>query len=220
MSMTRKGLAVASAVFCLVILAVTSLRATPQASDLIDLEGKSYRLLVTPLEGYFETQPRHRPAPTVTWSSNWRGYVARFVIVRRQLIVQDVTIATGRAGGSRSVLGEVFPHQDPVAATWFTGNLVLADGELTGYAPVGIGADDEHFIVIRVDAGVTAAPRRLDARQFAEFRRAQFEAFTRTDRYREVVDDAKKTEPRMNAAEFERFAFAFFSADYLVRVAK
>jgi hypothetical protein len=107
-------------------------------------------------------------------------------------------------------MSQAFPASDRVVAAWFTGNLIIPDGSKTSHVDMGYGSQYERYIVIRVDAGVAGLPRRLNTREFAELRRSQFDAFKKTEQYREAVTKADGDSP-MSPADMERFIFHYSS---------
>jgi hypothetical protein len=208
---------VAVVVASALVVAPETLRATAQVPDRIEIDGKPYALLVNPLEDYFDRHPERRPSSPARSSSNWRGYVATFAIVNDQLVVANVHVTLG-TGERRSVLAEVFPGDARPVVKWFTGNLVVGDGEVVRYVHMGYGSEYERYIVVTVKAGAAAKPRRLSHAEFGAFRRTQFEAYQRTDEYQKQLKEARRSDPRLDVAQFERFMFDFSSADYVTRV--
>ena len=77
-------------------------------------------------------------------------------------------------------------------AKWFTGNLIIPDGDRTSYVHMGYGSQYERYIVIRVDSGVAGTPRRLSLGEFDTLRKAQLNAFKLTQAYREEFAKASR----------------------------
>ena len=204
-------------------LTVAEIRETAQQPDVIALDGKEYALLVNPLEVYLAQNPQRRPRASMMSSANWRGHVAHFAVVDRDLVVSDVRVDTGMVGdqlGARSALSEVLPGSARVVATWFTGNLIIPDGVMTSYVHMGYGSQYERYIVIQVAAGVVGARRQLNLDDFAALRKAQFDAFKQTPEYREAFAKASREVPTQSAADTELFLFHYTVADYMARIVR
>jgi hypothetical protein len=68
-----------------------------------------------------------RPELNCTYSALWRGYIATWRLVERQLFL--VYLRPGMADGPKLTLGTVFPRQGRrVFASWFTGRLRISEG--------------------------------------------------------------------------------------------
>ena len=217
--MTRLTAMLAAVVVAALVVAPETLRATAQVPDRIAIDGKEYPLVVNPLEGYFADHPDRRPSSPAQTSSNWRGYIAHFAIAAGELVVTDVRVLTeGPPTGTRSAMAEVFPGTARPVAAWFTGHLVVPDGEVVRYVHMGYGSEYARYILVRVKAGVADVPRRVSREVFAEFRQSQFEAYKKTAEYRAALKDLSRSAAAGSPAEIDRFLFDFATADYLTRV--
>jgi len=205
---------------CVLGLTAVGALATGQEPDWIELTGKRYALLVNPLEAYFEQNPSRRPEPRIVSTARWRGYAAHFAIANGELVVTDVRVLTDVDGGERSAMNEAFPGATRVVTTWFTGNLLIPNSKMKRYVHMGYGSEYVRYIVIAVEAGAAAAPRQLSGRDFAAFRRSQFEAYKRTDDYRRALKETMGGREPMSGADAERFLFDFGSANYMSRLFK
>src|SRR2546426_1395774 len=77
---------VIGAVLCSASLA----RATPQAPDLLLMNGKQYSILTNPLEPFLALNPDKRPTSDIVSTGLWRGYVATWKIEDDHLILTKI----------------------------------------------------------------------------------------------------------------------------------
>lgn len=218
MKPTRAGCrGLISAVSLLALAGPIPAGATEQIPDLIVIDGRQYSLYVNPLEAYFSRHPEKRPQSNVRSTGNWRGYVAHFEVIGTEMVLTDVRVDEW-SDKERSVLKDLFPGANPLVATWFTGYLIVPDGEGDPPVPMGYGSELTRYIVIRVMRGSIAKTTRMDHATFAEFRRAQFAAFKLTAEYRNAAAEAQTGNDPMDPAMTERFLYLFFSAKYLSQV--
>lgn len=144
-----------------------------------------------PLETYFGKHPERRPKTEGTNSSLWRGYIATFEIVDRQFKVRDVTIEVydEKATYGRRLVSKMdhaFPKGTSKALTWFTGFLILPQGKQVSYVHMGYASTYERYRLLFVKAGQVTADRIFTHDEYQEYKVKQFEAFTHTERYRQM----------------------------------
>jgi len=131
--------------------------ATTQLSEVIYLDGQKHWLHNLPLEQYFGPQ-NPRPKFRAPHTACWRGYIGIWEIKGGVLYLKDIQAWTqqGEAG-----LEALFPgQQGPVAATWFTGKLIVPQGKvLKGYVPYPIY---EKYLMITVEKGRVVRQETID----------------------------------------------------------
>ena len=164
---------------------------TAQAPDKIIYNGKEYALHSNPMESYFEKYPDKRPRREVYSSGLRRGYVATFEVKDNQLYLKNIEIEIWTS--FKSVLNEVFPNQEFVKVDCFTGLLVLPEGEMGDYAHTGYASTYEHYILLEFENGNLKRKKLFGYEEYEEFKEKQFQAFKKTDEYRELKENFKKT---------------------------
>ena len=187
-------------------LLATPARATEQTPDTLLYEGRQYPLAVEPLDGYLAAHPEQneriqKGAERTISTDNWRGYLATWTVAEGRLQLVDVTVPSDRSG-RRSILKDLFPAGTPDVANWFDGYLVLPDGKPLG-DPL-VGAEYDHYLIIRVEDGIVTDTAMADLEDFHTFRAAQFDAFKETNAFREAVSafaDGLDDEQRRSADE-------------------
>ncbi len=129
--------ALATLLFVTALLFPLFVLATAQQGDVLLLNGKKYSTYTNPLRPYLAKNPGKLPKSEIVSSSNWRGYVATWEVRDTDSCITDVTILhsvskTREAGFStepHSVMQEMFPANREVVAEWFTGHVIVPDGD-------------------------------------------------------------------------------------------
>jgi hypothetical protein len=213
----------------LVLLALAlagPLGATAQSPDLLEMDGKTYRIYTNPLAPFLAANPGRLPKPELISTGLWRGYIATWSVHGKQLLLQDVRMLTKayidtKADESkryRSVLKEMFGDDAPQPATWFTGHLIVPTGELVDYVHMGYGSTYSSYLVLTVVQGELRERRDLSAEAFMKFRRQQYEAYRKTPEYAEARAAATADGAKMPEEQLEDFLFQFTSEEYLSRI--
>jgi hypothetical protein len=114
-------------------------------------------------------------------------------------------------------MAEVFPGSARVVATWFTGNLIIPDGQRVSLVDMGYGSEYARYHVIRVEEGIAGQPRELNHSEFTSFRRAQFEDFQKTAEYDEIMRREQVGLTLRVPADVDRFMYHYASAEYMAR---
>lgn len=114
---------------CLLLISAGAY-ATTQNPEKIIIDGKTYDLLSCPLELYFEKYPEKRPLHMIT-TGTMRGYIATFEIIEKELFLKNMEIYTFGDHDLiyTSILNEVFPGEQKIPMSWFSGRLVVPIGE-------------------------------------------------------------------------------------------
>ena len=179
--------------------AVSSAFATAQYPDRIIFEGKEYSLHTNPMELYFSRHPDMKPTGGVLSTALWRGYVATFEVKGKNLVLKDIEIEayTETGNGKRditwkSVKDTLVPTGEALQVDWFTGILVLPYGKLVNYVHMGYASTYSNYILLEIESGKLTGEKKLDARQYEDFKEKQFQAFKKTEEYSRLVSSMKK----------------------------
>src|SRR3546814_1619516 len=116
--------------------------ATAQIPDRIRIYGQDYALNTNPLTPRLVASGWLPPQEAMVSSANWRGYTASRAIADGKLVLRDATIlVAGEEAGDytpKSILGDLLPSTEaPVAADWYSGAVIVPDGERTKYVHMG-----------------------------------------------------------------------------------
>ncbi len=202
----------------LLVLAATA-GATAQVPDRILVEGREYALNTNPLEIQLRDRPDFLPENISRSSANWRGYVAHWAIDGDRLLLRrvEVRLYDRQSGESSSVdlLDKLFLEGAPVAATWYSGALVIPDGRLVNYVHMGYGSTYAHYRVYRIAQGRVVEALSMDAGQFRAWRERKFQAFRQTAQYREAVEHIREESSDMSADDIDGFVRGFYAEHYL-----
>ncbi|MDD5712945.1 MAG: hypothetical protein PHY31_09360 [Smithellaceae bacterium] len=141
----------------IILLTATSGQAfaTAQFPDELIYKGKTYPIFSNPLESYFGTaHPRPEGLFPASCTALWRGYVATWKIEEDALYLVKVVAGTCAADAPEIPLTNIFPgSKGPIRADWFTGTLVVPQGEILMYVHMGYGSVYEKELHIKIDKG-------------------------------------------------------------------
>ncbi|MCO4322725.1 hypothetical protein [Aliidiomarina quisquiliarum] len=194
--------------------------ATAQVPDTIRIDGEEHYLNTNPLSAHLESVRWEHPENIVISSANWRGYIASWEVKDEQLLLIEVTVLLGGADRGdyvkKSILAELFPSSPAgVPANWYSGALIVPQGEITNYVHMGYDSSYESYKVIRVDAGRVTEHLRLSSDEFEQYKDEKFEEFTETDEFKESLDRLRKEADGMTEEQIIGFMKSFFTERYL-----
>lgn len=198
-------------------LSVTAF-ATAQYPDKIFYEGKEYMLHSNPMEAYFARYPDKKPKSGMRSTALWRGYIASFEIKDGQVLLKDIEIMVKTPTtdkeferGWKSVLKDVIQDSKPLKIDWFTGLLVLPEGKIVDYVHMGYGSTYEKYTLLEISAGDFKKVKSFSHEEYSAFRERQFQAFKKTDEYKNLYNEIRKRD-RSNTDEFiESFLRSFIT---------
>ncbi|WP_447940656.1 hypothetical protein [Pseudoxanthomonas mexicana] len=205
---------------CLAMALAPSVKATAQLSDLLIVKGKEFALNTNPLEAELQKKQWTPPANAVITSANWRGYLATWEIRDDKLFLKDVTITVSdpkeeRGMTRKRITGDLYPGAAEVFADWYTGALIVPDGEMTRYVHMGYGSSFDHYQVFRVHAGKVVEHLSMTGAEFEAYKERKFAAFRKTDAYAKAYADFRKEAPDLSKAHAEDFIRSYFAETYL-----
>src|SRR3546814_16005637 len=92
-----------------------------------------------------------------------------------KVVLRDATfLVAGEEAGDytpKSILGDLFPSTEaPVVADWYSGALIVPDGERTKYVHMGYGSSYERYPVLRIAAARVVDPLKLSAEEFERYK--------------------------------------------------
>lgn len=194
--------------------------ATAQIPDRIRIDGVEHSLNTNPLESHLASVGWKPPKEAVVSSANWRGYTASWEIAGEQFVLSDVVIrvAGGKPGEyvSKSILTELFPSTSmPVVASWYSGALIVPEGEMTRYVHMGYGSSYERYRVLRIAAGRVVEHQALSADAFEQYKAEKFNAFTRTVEFKEALATLRKQADGLSERQLMDFMMSFYAERYL-----
>ena len=188
---------------------------TAQYPDKLIYNGTEYDLNSNPLEPYFDKNPDNRPEMIST--ALWRGYVGHFEIIENELYLTDMTIPLGsyedKDGEKKvrwvSIYRRYFPMQKKVKIDWFTGILILPNGELVEYVHQGYGSLYSEYYLLEIENGKFNESRKYDFKEFIEFKRRQLNEFRKTEEYQKLYAELKESSKNSDDEFIQEFIFDF-----------
>jgi hypothetical protein len=123
---------------------------TAQACEQIVYLRKQYSMHSLPIEPYFAPQP-DRPKFIRLSTDCWRGYFGKWEIKGDKLFLIEFN---GFAKDFKEInLNTLFPNQDKVFASWYTGVIEIVSGKLIEYIHVGFESVYESSIFLEFKEG-------------------------------------------------------------------
>lgn len=125
---------------------------TAQCTDYIVYEGERLALLCNPLGSYEgPSQARLHFIPPHT--ANWQGYIATWQIIDDELYLVDIEgQLADKTQGTIALFSEV-DENGRVKATWVSGDLRIAKGDVVQYVHMGYESRFEQELFLRVEGG-------------------------------------------------------------------
>ena len=183
--------------------------ATAQRPNIIYIDGVRYSLCGDPLESYFKTYPERQPKNPSRVSDLWRGYIATFEIQEGMMSLKDIEaykstdMTTGKTEW-RSVLADVVPGKNKLQIDWFTGLLVLPNGDIRmlDYTEYDCSLLYEGYIVVEINNGKFVRSKRINEfDKWMDFRERQFKAFRKTQDYKDLVKKMRDGDRREDSID-------------------
>lgn len=141
--------------------------ATAQIPDRLIYEGKTVGIYSEPLEQYFN---KDHPKP-IEWmqamcSALWRGYLATWEIKDDKLYLIRVVKDGCSSDAPAYPLSNLFPgKKGPIFADWYTGTLVVPQGERLKYVHMGYQSVYEKELHIAIKDGNVVGTKTIDNRK-------------------------------------------------------
>lgn len=133
--------------------------ATVQQKDVLIYNGESYYLQKEYLEEYFECYPEKKPKGNIVSSDLWRGYIAFFVVIDKQIYLVDLQIRVQDENPKliyatkwKSVFKEFSPDVDEFLVDWIDDLILLPLGEPVDYKQ-GFGISFKEYKLLEVKHG-------------------------------------------------------------------
>lgn len=135
---------------------------TAQFRNLIFFDGETHSLSADPLASYLRSKDISIKS---TCTACWDGYLSEWEIIGTELYLTDINPCFTDDEGAKIVnMQNLFPGQDKVFASWFTGELLLQYGELLHYVHMGYSSVYEKHLFIIVRNGIVVDSRMEDNR--------------------------------------------------------
>lgn len=204
----------------LVLSIAPAAQATAQVPDLLIVDGKEFALNTNPLESQLEQKQWKPPEEAMTSTANWRGYVATWEVKEGKLFLKEVAIMVSdpKSDGKyrrKVITSDLYPDVPEVHAAWYTGALIVPDGNMTEYVHMGYGSSFDHYQVFRVRAGQVIERLSMTDAQFGAYKEKKFAEFRKTETYKKAYADFLKEAPDLGETHAIGFIKAYFAETYL-----
>ncbi len=192
--------------------------ATAQTPDTIVINDKKYHLLTNPLTSYLKKIDWEPPPQVAIWSSNWRGYLAKWEIEAGHLVLSDATIEIklgGRERKRQSILKTIFSENKQIIAKWYSGALIVPDGEKVNSVNMGYGTTYENYQILHVKNGVIVEHLKMSNNEFTKYKDKKFQAFRETDKFKKEFNNLTNGEYNWSKEEAIGFIQSYYAEHYL-----
>lgn len=163
------------ALFCFLLMLSQAAFATAQFPEILVLDGTPKAMFTNPLEPWLTVQQNaDKLKPYVSeqrCSASWRGYRGTWEIKNNSLQLVKLTANPCSQPAKDVPLFALFGDRAaPITASWFSGRLVVPDGNQTKYVHMGYMSQYERYQLFHIERGrvvhsemVTELPRNLPA---------------------------------------------------------
>jgi len=201
------------------LVAFAFLFATAQQGDILLINSKKFSIFTNPLEPFLEQNPGALPKSKVISSANWRGCVATWQVKDDRFMLTNIEIPDASTKTDpheslldsinlRSVMSTVFSDRTEVVAVWFTGHVIIPEGELVNYVHMGYASTYEKYTILRIEKEMVTRCWTADSAAFLRFCDAQFDEYKKAEEYRRAlskIDEALPEKRNLSAEENEKF---------------
>jgi hypothetical protein len=206
--------------FLLILISFpTFVLATAQEPDTITINAVELPLNTNPLEALIETKGWQPPEEASIWSSNWRGYIAKWEVVAGNLILKEASIllkeSTFENPKRKSILNDLALNQKNIIAKWYSGALIVPDGEMTEYVHMGYGSSYENYQVLRIKHGIVIEHLSFTAEQFDSFKVRKFQSFKETEKFNIELNKLVNGKDKWLKEDAIDFLQSFYAEYYL-----
>lgn len=135
---------------------------TAQFRHLITIDGELHSLSSDPLSYYLSDKGISIRS---NCSACWSGYISCFEIIDKKLYLVEIKpLFTDEEGERILSMENLFPAKEIVFAEWFTGELMIQQGECLNYIHYGYASTYETHIYFDVGNGIITGSRTEDNR--------------------------------------------------------
>jgi hypothetical protein len=157
---------------------------TAQIGEILIYNNEEYFMQCEPLYYYLiKLKKKAQPKMPMRNTACWRGYVGKWEIKDNKLFLVDITIHSLEK--ELSNIGYIFKENKEIFASWFTGQLVLPQGEMLEYVHAGYESVFEKELLLKIENGVFIESEIVDNREKPKAELSQDE--------KERVKDIEKT---------------------------
>ncbi|MEH6770049.1 hypothetical protein [Maribacter arcticus] len=140
---------------------------TAQIREIIMINNDEYSMDNTPLESHLNKPPK-RQSFNYRTTACWRGYRGSWNLDNDQLYL--IHLKGNRYDIESKTIKEVyidylFPNQEKVFASWFTGVLTVPDGKILTNWNIDNFSNYEHILQLKFDKGILIDFKSVDAIQ-------------------------------------------------------
>jgi hypothetical protein len=186
---------------------------TAQIPDAIIVNGTVEALHTNPLEAWLLEYRAGLPLALPSMTCNWRGYVATWELSHDILLLRHVRV--WREGEWVDIAESLFGEVPPIPATWYSGMLIIPQGELVDYVHMGYASSYERYLIVRLEAGCIVEEFKFTHDEFLEYRQRRFAEFRRSVEYAQLAEQLTSDDPDQDVEDLDGFLFEYAVEQYL-----
>jgi len=193
--------------------------ATAQQPDEIIINGTKLPLNTNPLDSVIAEKDWQIPKEAEIWSSNWRGYVAQWEIIADKLVLNEAGyLLKGYDYDDphrKSIVGSLFKTEPPLVAEWYSGALIVPDGEMISYVHMGYGSVYSHYQILRIKNGIVIEHLSFTDAQFSAYQQRKFQAFKETEQFQKEFNELVNGKEKWPEEDALAFLQSYYAEYYL-----
>lgn len=177
--------------------------ATAQMPDYLTYKGKRQPILTNPLEDYFNKYPEARPKSNTMCSALWRGFIGYWEIKKDNKLY---LVGLGEGCDNKSYpVGAIFVGKNQVFADWYSGLILIPQGEMIRYVHMGYESQYESYLMLRIEKGIFIGEEKFNNKEYQEFRQKKYNEHKKRKKYRLMNIDLDEEDEGISKGKFHIF---------------
>ncbi|QFT54213.1 hypothetical protein [Microbulbifer sp. THAF38] len=126
--------------------------ATQQIKEEFTVDQARFEISQLPLDSYIDQKSFHEKVKPQMCSANWRGYRGSWALEKEMLVLRYLVANACDKSPKPIDVDTIFPNKSyPIAATWYTGKIIVRIGERTFLSPKEHGLSGVEYEAVVYD---------------------------------------------------------------------
>ncbi|WP_299430540.1 hypothetical protein [uncultured Maribacter sp.] len=128
---------------------------TAQIKEILCIDNVKYAIATEPLKPYLSSL-NNKPKFFMDNTACWRGYTGEWQLTQDKLYLNSINgnIYNGKDNIEVVDINYLFPNQDRVFASWYTGTIRVPDGKMIKYVHMGYESKYERDLLFNFKKGI------------------------------------------------------------------